>query len=101
MRILIFSGLLLLIWACSSNSSSEATNLDQTTDSLAVADTLSQLVALDTNNESEAESFGVFFEKYGVEGSFILYDPQTNRYYTHNSVRTDEPFLPASTYLIL
>ena len=49
----------------------------------------------------ETQSLGFYFEKYDVEGSFLMFDPQTNRDYTFNGERAEKEFLPASTFKIL
>jgi beta-lactamase class D len=42
-----------------------------------------------------------FFQEYGVDGCFLLYNPQTDFYQIYNSHRCEEGFLPASTFKIL
>ncbi|MEL7245683.1 MAG: class D beta-lactamase [Cyanobacteria bacterium J06573_2] len=45
--------------------------------------------------------FGDIFQKFGVEGSIIIYDSSKNKFYEHNSPRNSQAFLPASTFKIL
>jgi len=46
-------------------------------------------------------NFQPFFEEYGVEGCFILYDLKNDLYQIYNSTRCEQGFLPASTFKIL
>jgi beta-lactamase class D len=46
-------------------------------------------------------NFQPFFEEYGVEGCFLLYDMKNDLYQIYNSRRCEEGFLPASTFKIL
>lgn len=41
-----------------------------------------------------------FFQKYGVEGCFILYNLHADTYLRYNPQRCDQGFLPASTFKI-
>lgn len=41
------------------------------------------------------------FEKYGVTGTFILFDVNKEQYTIHNKKRSETPFTPASTFKIL
>ena len=102
MRILFIVMILGLCFACSSEQENTNEDVDGnvTKDTVYVVDTLRQ-VALDTNQAAESASMAVFFEKYGVEGAFLLFDPQNNKYYSHNAERTEQAFLPASTFKIL
>lgn len=45
-------------------------------------------------------NFRDVFQRFGVEGSILIYD-STNNKYEHNSVRNSQSFLPASTFKIL
>lgn len=45
--------------------------------------------------------FKPFFDKYEVEGSFLLFDLQKSEYMAYNYARCHESFLPASTFKIL
>lgn len=103
MRIIYLLALLLII-GCSSNSSdSEDGNTNSAVqDSVVVIDTIHKVVVLeDTLPSPEEAQLGFYFEKYGVDGSFMLFDPQEDRYYTYEADRTEEEFLPASTFKIL
>ncbi|QJR16796.1 class D beta-lactamase [Usitatibacter palustris] len=40
------------------------------------------------------------FAAYGVEGTFVLFDPEANSYGVHNVVRVRHGYLPASTFKI-
>lgn len=46
-------------------------------------------------------NFQPFFEDYGVQGCFLLYDMKNDLYQIYNSRRCEEGFLPASTFKIL
>ena len=46
-------------------------------------------------------NFQPFFEEYGVQGCFLLYDLNNDLYQIYNSRRCEEGFLPASTFKIL
>jgi beta-lactamase class D len=41
-----------------------------------------------------------FFQKHGVTGVLVLYDPATNRFYSNDLDRAEKAFLPASTFKI-
>lgn len=45
-------------------------------------------------------NFQPFFEEYGVEGCFLLYDLKNDFYQIYNSTRCEQGFLPASTFKI-
>jgi beta-lactamase class D len=40
------------------------------------------------------------FDKYGVDGCFVLYKPAENEYIRYNSERCDSGYIPASTFKI-
>jgi len=46
-------------------------------------------------------NFQPFFEEYGVQGCFLLYDMKNDIYQIYNSTRCEQGFLPASTFKIL
>lgn len=46
-------------------------------------------------------NFQPFFEEYGVQGCFLLYNMKNDVYQIYNSRRCEEGFLPASTFKIL
>lgn len=48
-----------------------------------------------------SSDFKPFFDEYGVEGCFILYDLRNDDYRIYNSLRCERGFLPASTFKIL
>ena len=52
--------------------------------------------------ESQIEQidFQQHFADLRVEGSIVIYDRNLDRFYQHNPLRNDTPFLPASTYKI-
>lgn len=41
-----------------------------------------------------------YYDQYNVEGSFVLYDPQDNKYIFYNQDQFEQTFSPASTYKI-
>lgn len=61
---------------------------------LAVSNTLGQALW-----ERRSE-FGDYFKKYGVDGSFLLYDLKNDKYLAYDSVRCKQRFVPASTFKI-
>ncbi len=46
-------------------------------------------------------NFEPFFEEYGVQGCFLLYDVKNDIYQIYNSTRCEQGYLPASTFKIL
>jgi beta-lactamase class D len=46
-------------------------------------------------------NFQPFFEEYGVQGCFLLYDVKNDIYQIYNSTRCEQGYLPASTFKIL
>ena len=44
--------------------------------------------------------FSVYFRARQLCGSFLLFDPQANRYTAYNAARCCQGFLPASTFKI-
>lgn len=48
----------------------------------------------------EREDLGKHFADAGVEGTFVLLDPQEKRIFVHDPERAGEPLLPASTYKV-
>jgi beta-lactamase class D len=42
-----------------------------------------------------------YFDEFGVEGCFVLYDLMNNKYHIYNSDRANTRFYPASTFKIL
>jgi beta-lactamase class D len=46
-------------------------------------------------------NFQPFFEEYGVQGCFLIYDVKNDIYQIYNSTRCEQGFLPASTFKIL
>jgi beta-lactamase class D len=46
-------------------------------------------------------NFQPFFQEYGVQGCFLLYDLKNDVYQIYNSTRCEQGFLPASTFKIL
>ncbi|MFH7029484.1 MAG: class D beta-lactamase [Heteroscytonema crispum UTEX LB 1556] len=45
-------------------------------------------------------NFGSVFKELGVEGSIVIYDANTNKFYEHNAPRNSRAFFPASTFKI-
>lgn len=100
--------LLCLLASCTSESGDNA----ETADSLNVMSREDSLQAkhamLDSavkeamkNTLEMPDTLGRFFDKYGVKGAFVLFDPQKGAYFYHNIERTSEPLVPASTFKIL
>ncbi len=44
--------------------------------------------------------FKKYYDQFNVEGSFVLYDPQTDKYIFYNQDQFEQTFSPASTYKI-
>lgn len=49
----------------------------------------------------ERHAWGKYFKEAGVEGTFLLYDLNSDRYSGYDLKRVDAAFLPASTYKII
>jgi beta-lactamase class D len=59
------------------------------------------LVSCSTKTEhKERPDFKTYFDKYKVQGSFVLFDPQENVYYHFNKAQYTKAYTPASTYKI-
>jgi beta-lactamase class D len=56
--------------------------------------------ATERYSAEEREDLGRYFADAGVEGTFVLLDPQEERSVLYGPERADEPFLPASTYKV-
>jgi beta-lactamase class D len=52
-------------------------------------------------NIAQTIDFAKYFQQSGVEGSIIIYDPQSDRTYQYNQQRNQTAFLPGSTFKIL
>jgi len=46
------------------------------------------------------KNFKAHFEKYGVDGCFVLFDPSVNEYTRYNAALCDTGYIPASTFKI-
>jgi beta-lactamase class D len=46
------------------------------------------------------DDFKKYYDQFHVEGSFVLYDPQADRYIFYNQDQFKQPFSPASTFKI-
>ncbi len=44
--------------------------------------------------------FKKYYDQFNVEGSFVLYDPQADKYIFYNQDQFEQTFSPASTYKI-
>jgi beta-lactamase class D len=47
------------------------------------------------------EDFKKYYDQYNVDGSFVLYDPQIDKYIFYNKEQFEQLFSPASTFKIL
>ncbi len=54
----------------------------------------------ETYSSEEREDLGGYFADSGVEGTFVMLDPQEERIVLYDPERAREPFLPASTYKV-
>ncbi len=50
--------------------------------------------------EEVRPEFGRYYEQYQVQGTFVLFDPQKNRYTLYNPEQRNTPCTPASTFKI-
>jgi beta-lactamase class D len=72
----------------------------------AARDILLVLILLAINNSTaqtrfeQRPEFGKHFTKYGVNGSFLLYDMKQDKYIAYDSARCKQRFAPASTFKI-
>ncbi|ALF54521.1 beta-lactamase [Nostoc piscinale CENA21] len=46
-------------------------------------------------------NLGSYFNELGIEGSILIYDQNTKKFYQHNASRNSTAFLPASTFKIV
>ncbi|MFN3343993.1 MAG: penicillin-binding transpeptidase domain-containing protein, partial [Flavobacteriales bacterium] len=46
------------------------------------------------------DDFKKYYDQFNVDGSFVLYDPQTDKYIFYNQDQFEQTFLPASTFKI-
>lgn len=46
------------------------------------------------------DDFKKYYDQFNVDGSFVLYNPQDDKYIFYNQDQFDQPFSPASTYKI-
>jgi len=53
-----------------------------------------------SQNVGERTDFKKYFDEYGHEGCFVLYDLKNDSYLKYNSSRCAERFIPASTFKI-
>lgn len=54
------------------------------------------LFGLDENSD-----FGLNFQKADVQGTFVLYDVEQNKFEVHNNIRSTKRYSPASTFKIV
>jgi len=53
-----------------------------------------------SQNVEEKKELKKYFDEYGHEGCFVLYDLKKDSYFKYNSERCSEEFIPASTFKI-
>lgn len=59
------------------------------------------LIACTQNQATEVRvNFKKYYDQFNVDGSFVLYDPQANKYLFYNQDQFGQTFSPASTYKI-
>ena len=46
------------------------------------------------------DDFKRYYDQFNVDGSFVLYDPQDDKYVFYNQNQFEQTFSPASTYKI-
>ena len=56
--------------------------------------------ATERYSTEKREDLGKYFADAGVEGTFVMLDPQEERSVLYDPERADEPFLPSSTYKV-
>lgn len=64
---------------------------------------LSVIAMVSCKSEHQAEirnDFKKYYDHYQVEGSFVLYDQNAEKYILYNEAQFKEPFIPASTFKI-
>ena len=68
---------------------------------LSVLLVLWSVLTLNAQNNDSSENWKPIFDKYKVNGTFVLYNTSSGEYQTYNKARSDSAFLPASTFKIL
>lgn len=58
------------------------------------------LSTISASDKIEKDEWAEYYKAYNTEGCFILYNMNEDKYYIYNQKRTDEGFLPASTFKI-
>lgn len=58
-------------------------------------------LSLEASEKIIKDEWAEYYKAYGTDGCFILYDMNADKYYVYNQKRTEEGFLPASTFKIL
>lgn len=53
-----------------------------------------------TSTSKNTGDFKKYFDEYGVQGSFMMYDMKNNKYIYHDSARCFQRYSPASTFKI-
>lgn len=61
---------------------------------------ISGLSAFKSTDPAETRDLKKFYDRYKVNGSFILYDQKNNKYLYYNKEQSKMPFTPASTFKI-
>lgn len=75
------------------------TTFNQTILRLTIA--VSLLTACKQKQVTEVRSdFKKYYDLFNVDGSFVLYDPQANKYIFYNQAQFEQTFSPASTFKI-
>lgn len=59
------------------------------------------ILTLNAQNNNSTEKWKLIFDKYNINGTFILYSTSSGETQTFNKERNDSTFLPASTFKIL
>lgn len=59
------------------------------------------MITINSTEIAQAPSFGQAFQELAVNGSIVIYDKNTQRFYEHNPSRNTTAFFPASTFKIL
>ena len=54
-----------------------------------------------SQNIESRDDFKKYYDQYKVEGTFVLYDQNNDKYVCYNQIEKDEPFIPASTFKIM
>lgn len=64
------------------------------------APTQGRPIPVEEYSSEERPELGKYFGEAGVDGTFVMLDPQAKKMLTYNAERAREPFLPASIFKV-